>query len=89
MCVCAHSQVSIYLQLKPTPPQDCSPASREYRLRTIEFGGHEMDTWYHSPFPVEYTQISKIYVCQFCLKYFKSSLTLHKHAVGQRVVHQG
>ncbi len=30
----------------------------------IELGRHEMDTWYFSPFPAEYKDISKLYFCE-------------------------
>ena len=48
----------------------------------VEFGRYEVDTWYPSPYPLDYTQLTKVYICEFCLKYFKSSITLHKHAVS-------
>ena len=52
-----------------------------YQLKTIEFGSHEIDTWYSSPYPADHTCLAKLFICEFCLKYFKSSLTLHKHSV--------
>lgn len=54
--------------------------TKEYRLTLVEFGCHEMSVWYASPYPRDYTCLPKIYICQFCLKYFKSSVTLHRHA---------
>lgn len=41
-----------------------------------------MTVWYASPYPPDFTQLSKIYICEYCLKYFKSSITLHKHVVS-------
>ena len=61
---------------KPHPP----PV--EYKLKMIEFGQYEIETWYLSPYPPDHTHLTKLYICEFCLKYFKSSLTLHKHAVS-------
>ena len=54
----------------------------DYNLKMIEFGSYEIETWYPSPYPPDHTHLTKLYVCEFCLKYFKSSLTLHKHAVS-------
>ena len=54
--------------------------SEEYRLGRIQFGSFEVDTWYHSPYPREYTQLPVIYVCEFCLKFYKSTDTLYRHA---------
>lgn len=53
----------------------------EYKLSMIEFGCYEVDTWYPSPYPPEFTALTKLYICEFCLKCFKSSVTLHKHSV--------
>jgi MYST family zinc finger domain len=33
-------------------------------ILTIELGRHEMDTWYFSPFPPEYKDVSKLYFCE-------------------------
>ncbi|CAI8032974.1 Histone acetyltransferase KAT7 [Geodia barretti] len=52
----------------------------DYRLGLVEFGCHEMSVWYASPYPPDFTCLPKIFLCQFCLKYFKSSATLHRHA---------
>eukprot|EP00731_Ephydatia_muelleri_P009555 Em0005g141a len=41
---------------------------------------YEVDTWYHSPYPREYTQLPVIYICEFCLKFYKSTETLYRHA---------
>ena len=67
--------VSTQQQPSTRPPVD-------YNLKMIEFGSYEIETWYPSPYPPDHTHLTKLYVCEFCLKYFKSSLTLHKHAVS-------
>eukprot|EP00731_Ephydatia_muelleri_P009586 Em0005g172a len=54
--------------------------TEEYRLSRIQFGSYEVDTWYHSPYPREYTQLPVIYICEFCLKFYKSTETLYRHA---------
>jgi len=46
----------------------------------IEMGRHEMEVWYQSPYPEEYTSQPKIYICEFCLKYMRSSCQLRRHA---------
>ena len=51
----------------------------DYNLKMIEFGDRDMVPL---PLPPDHTHLTKLYVCEFCLKYFKSSLTLHKHAVS-------
>ncbi|XP_066476398.1 histone acetyltransferase KAT6B isoform X2 [Tiliqua scincoides] len=46
----------------------------------IEFGKYEIQTWYSSPYPQEYARLSKLFLCEFCLKYMKSKNILLRHA---------
>lgn len=49
-------------------------------VEIIEFGKFEVDAWYFSPYPEEFTKDSKkLYICEFCLKYMKKSQTLQRH----------
>ena len=77
----------------PLPEQSGEPTDQpksqppvEYKLKMIEFGSYEIETWYPSPYPPDHTHLTKLYICEFCLKYFKSSLTLHKHAVSHYII---
>ncbi|KJE91466.1 MYST histone acetyltransferase 2 [Capsaspora owczarzaki ATCC 30864] len=54
-------------------------SSKESHLRSIEFGKYEIETWYSSPYPEEYTKLPKLFLCEFCLKYMKSSAILQRH----------
>ncbi|NXV01633.1 KAT6A acetyltransferase, partial [Cettia cetti] len=45
----------------------------------IEFGKYEIQTWYSSPYPQEYSRLPKLYLCEFCLKYMKSRTILQQH----------
>ena len=65
-----------------TTEQPTTQPPVDYNLKMLEFGSYEIETWYPSPYPPDHTHLTKLYVCEFCLKYFKSSLTLHKHAVS-------
>ena len=40
-----------------------------------------MEVWYQSPYPEEYSCLPKLYICEFCLKYFKSATQLRRHSV--------
>jgi len=55
---------------------------QEYRISKLEMGRFEMDTWYASPYPEEYARLPKIYVCEYCLKYMKTSIIMRRHAVS-------
>eukprot|EP01080_Neovahlkampfia_damariscottae_P010400 gene10400-2929_t len=49
-------------------------------IETIEFGKYEVDTWYFSPYPEDFTkETKKLFICEFCLKYMKTSKTLERH----------
>jgi len=55
---------------------------REYRIKKIVIGRFEMDTWYSSPYPEEYAGLSKLYLCEYCLKYMKTPTISRRHAVS-------
>jgi len=48
-------------------------------IEIIEMGKYEVDTWYFSPYPEEFTSCKKLYLCEFCLKYMKKKKTLTRH----------
>lgn len=67
-----------------TPTGKSSPALVTTTLRcpaSIQFGSHEIDTWYSSPYPQEYARLHKLFICEFCLKYMKSRSILQRHVV--------
>lgn len=39
-----------------------------------------MDTWYYAPFPEPYNSYNKLYLCEFCLKYFRKDKSIARHA---------
>ena len=41
----------------------------------IQIGRYEIDTWYFSPFPEEYGKETKLWICQYCLKYMRLEKT--------------
>ena len=61
-----------------------SPSQSRYPP-AIEFGKYEISTWYSSPYPQEYAQLSKLYLCEFCLKYVKTRQVLQRHMVSDHV----
>ncbi|KAF1742826.1 hypothetical protein MXB_5554, partial [Myxobolus squamalis] len=42
-------------------------------------GDFEIDTWYYSPYPLEYEKIPIIYICEKCLKYMRLEQTYLYH----------
>eukprot|EP01091_Cochliopodium_minus_P000194 TRINITY_DN10217_c0_g1_i1.p1 TRINITY_DN10217_c0_g1~~TRINITY_DN10217_c0_g1_i1.p1 ORF type:complete len:432 (-),score=71.05 TRINITY_DN10217_c0_g1_i1:56-1282(-) len=53
--------------------------TRVKNIKTIEMGRYEIDTWYFSPYPEEFANVEKLYICEFCLKYMKKKKTLDRH----------
>ncbi|XP_037068713.1 histone acetyltransferase KAT8-like [Pollicipes pollicipes] len=46
----------------------------------IQIGKYEIDTWYFSPYPDEYMKQSKLYICEYCLKYMKQENSYRFHS---------
>ncbi|KAL9931354.1 hypothetical protein V8E36_009751 [Tilletia maclaganii] len=67
--------------------QSVSEISRVKNLNKIQMGEHEVETWYFSPYPVEYSYIDTLYICEMCLQYFPSSFVLRRHRTKCTLVH--
>ncbi|KAG0683747.1 Histone acetyltransferase [Pichia californica] len=59
----------------------------------VTIGNHEVEPWYFSPYPIEYTDEGSLYICDFTLNYyaskkqferFRSKCTL-KHPPGNEI----
>lgn len=48
-------------------------------IQIIELGRFEIDTWYYSPYPEPFASQQKLFLCEFCLKYFRKRKTLLRH----------
>lgn len=49
-------------------------------IKIIQFGDYLIDTWYFSPYPEPYALCTKLYICEFTLKYFRKKITLLRHS---------
>ncbi|XP_023804955.1 histone acetyltransferase KAT6B isoform X2 [Oryzias latipes] len=65
------------LAAQKTGSLTCTDSSRCPSV--IEFGSYEIQTWYSSPYPPEYSKLQKLYLCEFCLKYMRSKNILQRH----------
>mmetsp|Transcript_21566 Transcript_21566/g.64234 ORF Transcript_21566/g.64234 Transcript_21566/m.64234 type:complete len:651 (+) Transcript_21566:41-1993(+) len=45
----------------------------------IAIGSYEVQAWYSAPYPEEYAVLPKLYLCDFCLKYMKSTEARNRH----------
>ncbi|GAB7327781.1 hypothetical protein MBLNU13_g11585t1 [Cladosporium sp. NU13] len=49
------------------------------KIKCINFGGYEIDTWHAAPYPEEYSRNKHLYICEFCLKYMSSDFVAWRH----------
>lgn len=54
-------------------------ATKVKNISQIVMGRWEVEAWYYSPYPEEYSQEPTLYVCEYCLKYMRKAKTLKKH----------
>ncbi|EPQ29472.1 uncharacterized protein PFL1_03227 [Pseudozyma flocculosa PF-1] len=67
--------------------QSVSEVARVKNLNKLQMGKHEVETWYFSPYPIEYAHIDTLYICEMCLSYFPSPYTLKRHRSKCTLVH--
>ena len=53
-------------------------------INKVQLGKYEIDTWYFSPYPEEYGKQSKLWICQYCLKYMRYETTYIQHLTNCR-----
>ena len=58
------------------------PTNSASKIKHINFGGYEIDTWHAAPYPEEYTRNKVLYICEFCLKYMNSDFVAWRHKVS-------
>ncbi|GAM87820.1 hypothetical protein ANO11243_058480 [Dothideomycetidae sp. 11243] len=49
------------------------------KIKCINFGNTEIDTWHAAPYPEEYSRNKVLYICEFCLKYMSSDFVAWRH----------
>ena len=59
--------------------QNQTEISRVRNLTRVQMGAHEMEPWYFSPYPVEFTDADMVYICEFCLSYYDSQRAFDRH----------
>ncbi|WVR05251.1 histone acetyltransferase ESA1 [Kwoniella sp. DSM 27419] len=67
--------------------QSHSEISRVKNLNKLQIGKHEVETWYFSPYPVEYAHLPVLYICEFCLLFYPSFTQLKRHRTKCTLLH--
>ncbi len=67
--------------------QNQAEISRVRNLDRIQMGKHEIEPWYFSPYPVEFTDADMVYICEFCLGYFGEVKQFERHRLKCTLLH--
>jgi histone acetyltransferase HTATIP len=59
--------------------QNQAEVSRVRNLEKIQMGKHEIEPWYFSPYPVEFSDVDMVHICEFCLGYFGEVKQFERH----------
>ncbi|KAH9278322.1 Histone acetyltransferase KAT6B [Echinococcus granulosus] len=71
----ANTPSKIRTSTESAPPKDIPS---RYPPR-IQFGKYCITTWYSAPYPSEYARLNLLYICEYCLKYFKTEDVFKRH----------
>jgi histone acetyltransferase SAS3 len=72
-------QDTLYAHLETTRPSKHTATAS--KIKCVNFGGWEIDTWHAAPYPEEYSKNRVLYICEFCLKYMNSDYVAWRHKV--------
>lgn len=67
--------------------QNQAEISRVRNLSRIQMGQYEMEPWYFSPYPVEFTDEDMVYICEFCLSYYGCQRQFERHRSKCTLLH--
>ncbi|KAI6894722.1 Histone acetyltransferase, partial [Hortaea werneckii] len=67
--------------------QNQTEISRVRNLERIQMGGFEIEPWYFSPYPAEFTDCDLVYICEMCLGYYGSETQFRRHRKKCQVFH--
>ena len=62
-------------------------ATKVKRIDKILLGGSVMETWYWSPFPNEFQDCALLYMCEFCLSFFREKSEFQWHCASCKFRH--
>jgi histone acetyltransferase HTATIP len=67
--------------------QNQTEISRVRNLERIQMGEYEIEPWYFSPYPAEFTDCDMVYICEFCLCYYGSATQFTRHRKKCQLFH--
>ena len=66
-------------QMNGETPSRSKAFGQPSKIKCINFGQYEIDTWHAAPYPEEYSRNKHLYICEFCLKYMSSDYVAWRH----------
>ena len=82
-----HEHDEEHAEFDPNALREHEEVTKVRNILKVELGRHEMDTWYFSPFPPEYTTCKKLFFCEFTLNFFKRKEQLQRHLRTPEMYH--
>jgi hypothetical protein len=85
ICICF---LQTYAEMDPTTAaleKEHEAITKVKYIDRIQIGRYEIDTWYFSPYPEEYGKQSKLWICEYCLKYMRLEKTYRYHLVSKYI----
>jgi histone acetyltransferase SAS3 len=66
-------------QMRDETPARSKASGQPSKIKILNFGLFEIDTWHAAPYPEEYSRNKHLYLCEFCLKYMSSDYIAWRH----------
>ena len=67
--------------------QNQTEISRVRNLERIQMGTSEIEPWYFSPYPADFSDCDMVYICEMCLLYFGSQRQFQRHRQKCTLLH--
>ncbi|KAI9045053.1 NuA4 histone acetyltransferase complex catalytic subunit ESA1 [Aspergillus affinis] len=67
--------------------QNPTEIHRVRNLNRLQMGKFDIEPWYFSPYPTEYSDVDIIYIDEFCLSYFDNKRAFERHRAKCTLVH--
>ncbi|PLB50421.1 hypothetical protein P170DRAFT_454949 [Aspergillus steynii IBT 23096] len=67
--------------------QNPTEIHRVRNLNRLQMGKFDIEPWYFSPYPAEYSDVDMIYIDEFCLSYFDNKRAFERHRAKCTLVH--
>ena len=62
-------------------------ATKFKTIDTIQLGKHKCETWYYSPYPIGFQDVSTLFICEFCLEFYVTAEEYGRHRKGCELTH--